>query len=243
MAKMTIAEAFDFSFRRIGQKNDGEPYYAVGSLRMEPLGTEAVEYTVDLPDAALVPPVMPSFLEAVGAGIKEYAQKNDIVGLRVTLTAIEANDSGSSDYWFHAAAQSALEDTITAHGVFANPVTIAEAFDFPFRYVTSERYAAGTLHLEAIPDDRLEYQVSLSNDPADEAPPEWAQSLIKGVETGIRLAARNTGLVGARVTLTRLLWHDVNSSVLTYEIAANRALCVAVEAYGVPALVAERVRK
>ena len=234
MAKMMISKTFDFPFRRIGQKNDGEPYYAVGTLHLEPLPAEAVEYAVDLPDAAFAGPVMPSFAEAVGAGIKQCAQENKFVGLRVTLTAIEANETGSSDYWFHAAAHSALEDAIKAHGVFANPITILEAFDFPFRYVTTECYAAGTLRLEPSPNHAFEYAVALPNDPPDEVLPEWCQPFPEAVEKGIRLAARNIGLAGVRVTLTRLLWHDVNSSTLSYEIAANRALCVAIEAHGVP---------
>lgn len=116
---LTITEALDFPFCRIGQKN-GEPYYAVGLLRMEPVSTEAVEYAVDLSEVAFVLPAPPSFAEAVGAGIKEYAAENGIVGLRVTLTAIEADDAGSSDYWFYHAAQSALEQAITAHGVFVS---------------------------------------------------------------------------------------------------------------------------
>ena len=70
MAKMTIAEAFDFPFRRIGQKNDGEPYYAVGTLRMEPLPAEAIEYEVAVPEMTFIGPVKPSFAEAVGAGIR-----------------------------------------------------------------------------------------------------------------------------------------------------------------------------
>ncbi len=235
MAKMTITQTFDFPFRRIGQKNDGEPYYAVGTLQMEPLAAEAIEYEVAVPEMTFIGPARPSFAEAVGAGIKEYAQENAIVGLRVTLTAIEANEVGSSDYWFQAAGYSALEDAIKAHGVFANPVTIAEAFDFPFKYVTTERYAAGTLRLEPTPNHSVEYAVALPNEPADEVPPEWCRPFPEAVEKGVRLAAQSIGLAGVRVTLTRLLWHDVNSSALSYEIAANKALCAAIEAHGVPA--------
>lgn len=234
MAKMTITKPFDFPFRRIGQKNEGEPYYAVGTLRMEPLPTEAVEYAVDMPDAAFARPVMPSFAEAVGAGIKECAQENEIVGLRVTLIAIEANEIGSSDYWFHAAAHSTLEDAIKAHGAFANPITILEAFDFPFRYVTTERFAVGTLRLEPTPNHFFEYAVALPNEPPDEALPEWCQPFPGAVEKGIRLAARSIGLAGVRVTLTRLLWHDVNSSTWSYETAGNKALRAAIETHGVP---------
>ena len=230
MAKITIAEAFDFPFRRIGQKNDGEAYYAAGALRIEPLATEAVEYTVDLPEEALAPPVQPSFFEAVGAGVQECAQDNEMVGLRVTLTAIEAHETDSSDRWFHGAAYSALEDALKAHGVFADPVTIAEAFDQPFRYVTSERYAAGTLRLEPIAGDALDYAVSLS----DETLPNWCRAYAGSVEAGVRQAARKIGLIGVRVTLTQLLWHDVNSSAWCYEAAANRAVSLAAEAHGVP---------
>ena len=93
---MTIAAAFDFPFRRTGQKKDGEPCYAVGTLRMEPIPAEAVEYAVHLPDDALVPPVMPSFLEAARAGLKEGAEENDLAGLRVTLARLLWHDVNSS---------------------------------------------------------------------------------------------------------------------------------------------------
>ena len=235
MAKMTIAETFDIPFHQIGQKNDGEPYYAVGNLRMEPLPAGAVEYAVDLVEVALVPPAPPSFAEAVGAGIKAYTQEEDIVGLRVTLTAIEADAVGSSDYWFYHAAQSALEDAIKARGIFVSPITVAEPFEQPLRWVRltagSEKYAVITLFLEPLPAEAVEYVVALSGEtlPEDADP-----SCLAAVGRGVQKYAQEHGLVGVRVTLIYIQTHPVDSASRHFFTAAYMAMRQAIEAHGVP---------
>ena len=244
MAKMTIAKTFDFPFRRIGQKNGGESYYAVGSLRMVPLPAEAVEYVVDLPETAFAGAVKPSFAEAVGIGIKESAEANGIVGLRVALTAIEAADAGSSDYWFNQAAQSALEDAIKAHGVFAAPITVAEAFDLPFTLAKHDTsvgdWARGMLYVEPVPTAAVEFIVSLPEGPL---PPDVSASFIAAVGNGVERSAQENGLVGLRVTLFEIEAHAVDSRNLSYEVAVSVAMRAAAKTQGIPVATKETIQE
>ena len=114
--KTTILETFDLPFRWVRQNSD-PTYYAVGTLRLEPIQSQTVEYSVALPEGALPPAVSPSFVKAVGDGVKRYAAEHGIVGIRVILTSIAGHDVDSSDYSFSTGAQKAMAKAMEEHGV------------------------------------------------------------------------------------------------------------------------------
>ncbi len=121
-------------------------------------------------------------------------------------------------------------------------MTIAEAFDVPFRLINhapgAERWARGMLRLEPIPTDTVEYAVALP----DEPPPEPYLHVSAGdvssygaaVGVGVRRAAEEHHLTGVRVTLTQIEAHPVDSSSRAYETASFKAVCAAIETHGGP---------
>ncbi len=120
MDKITITEPFEQPLRWV--VHDGEPgRFAVATLYLEPLQTEAVEYVIALPPGDLLEEVHPAYITAVGEGVHNFAEDNEVVGLRVTLTDIRASAIDSSAHAFQVAAQKAMHQAMKTHGVPAPP--------------------------------------------------------------------------------------------------------------------------
>ena len=233
MPNTTVVEAFDFPFRWVRQNSD-PTYYAVGTLRIEPTSRFAAEYAVALPDDALAPPVLPSFAVAAGKGIIAYAQEHHVVGVRVTLTRIQAHDVDSSDYAFYRGAQRAMQEALRIQGVPAGSFTIREAFEQPLRGVTqnpgSDKYAVNTLRLEPLPTQAVEFRVALA---AETSPEDADSSFLAAVGEGVQQCVQDHKVVAVRVTLIYLQAHPGDSGRSYFFTAAYMAMRQAIEAHGV----------
>ncbi len=234
MPNTTVVEAFDFPFRWVRQNSD-PTHYAVGTLRIEPTSRFAAEYAVALPDDALAPPVLPSFAEAAGKGVIAYALEHHVVGVRVTLTRIQAHDVDSSDYAFYQGAQRAMQEALRIHGVPAGSFTIREAFEQPLRWIKltpgSEKYAVITLRLEPLPTETVEFNVAL---PDKIRPDHVEPGYFAAVEEGIRGCAKEREIAGVRATLISIEAHPIDSSRVSFAIAGYQAMRQAIETHGVP---------
>jgi translation elongation factor EF-G len=116
MSKLTITESFEQPLRWVKQ-TAGSEKYAVITLHLEPLPTEAVEFGVALPHEVLPEHVEPGFLLAVEEGVRGYAKRHEIVGIRATLISIEAHPIDSSHVSFGIAGHQAMLRAIEMHGV------------------------------------------------------------------------------------------------------------------------------
>lgn len=116
MSKITITEAFEQPLRWIKQ-TAGSEKYAVITLHLEPLPTEAVEFGVALPDISLIPDFDVSYVAYTERGVQNYARNHGVVGIRVTLISVEAHPVDSNHVSFEIAGYQAMLQAMAAHGV------------------------------------------------------------------------------------------------------------------------------
>ncbi len=123
MAKRTIAEALDVPFHWINHA-PGAERWARGMVRLEPIPTNTVEYAAAISDDFSPEPYFSvdaedvlRYSEGVSRGVRSAAEKKDFIGVRVTLTQIEAHPVDSSRRAYETAAFRAVCAAAEAHGV------------------------------------------------------------------------------------------------------------------------------
>lgn len=113
---MTVTEALDLPFHT-AKHDTSIGDWARGILRLQPVPTVAVEFVVSLPDEPLPPEVDPSFVMAVGKGVERSVEKTGLVGLRVTITEIQAPWVDSRRLSYELAVLVAMRAAIITYGV------------------------------------------------------------------------------------------------------------------------------